>query len=105
MSLDPFFNPQSIAIVGASCQVGKVGYEILAGLVRDGYAGAIFPVNPTRPEIQGLKAWPDLKSIGQPLDLVVIVIAAKHIPQTMQDCADLGVKAVQIGRASCGGTM
>lgn len=96
MSLDPFFNPQSIAIVGASSRSGKVGYEILAGLIRDGYPGTIFPVNPTHPEVQGLKAYPDLKSIGTAPDLVVIVVSAKHVPATVQDCADLGVKALLV---------
>lgn len=96
MSLDPFFNPQSVAIVGASCQSGKVGYEILAGLIRDGYRGSIFPVNPTHSEVQGLKAYPDLKSIGVTPDLVVIVVSAKHVPKVIQDCADLGVKGALI---------
>ena len=96
MSLDAFFNPRSVAIVGASCQKGKVGYEILAGLLRDGYEGAIFPVNPKHQQVQGLKAFADLKSIGQAPDLVIVVVAAKHVPKIMQDCADIGVKAVLI---------
>ncbi|MBP8604973.1 MAG: acetate--CoA ligase family protein [Phycisphaerae bacterium] len=96
MTLDRFFNPQSVAIVGASRQPTKVGYEILAGLLKGGYPGKIFPVNPTAPEIQGLKAYPDLKSIGQVPDLVVLVVSAKLVPQAVQDCANLGVKAVII---------
>ncbi|HRS70905.1 MAG TPA: CoA-binding protein, partial [Anaerohalosphaeraceae bacterium] len=96
MTLDRFFNPQSVAIVGASRQPSKVGYEILAGLLKGGYPGKIFPVNPTAPEIQGLKAYPDLKSIGQVPDLVVLVVSAKLVPQAVQDCANLGVKAVII---------
>ena len=96
MSLDPFFDPQSVAVVGASSQPGKVGYEILAGLIRDGFAGAIFPVNPTHSEVQGLKAYPTLKAIGQPIDLVVVVISAKLVPGVIQDCVDLGIKAVLV---------
>ena len=96
MTLNHFFEPRSVAIVGASRQTGKVGYEILAGLLRAGFEGEIFPVNPTADEIQGRKAYPDLKSIGQTPDLVVLVVAAKHVPPIMQDCADLGVKAVVI---------
>lgn len=96
MTLDRFFNPQSVAIVGASRQPSKVGYEILAGLLKGGYPGKIFPVNPTASEIQGLKAYPNLKSIGEIPDLVVLVVAAKLVPQAVQDCADLGVKAVII---------
>jgi acyl-CoA synthetase (NDP forming) len=96
MTLNHFFEPRSVAIVGASRQTGKVGYEILAGLLRAGFEGEIFPVNPTTDEIQGRKAYPDLKSIGQTPDLVVLVVAAKHVPPIIQDCADLGVKAVVI---------
>jgi acetyltransferase len=96
MSLEQFFNPQSVAIVGASRQPNKVGYEILAGLLKGGYPGKIFPVNPTAQEIQGLKAYPDLKSIGQTPDLVLLVISAKDVPKMVQDCADVGVKAVII---------
>ena len=96
MSLDPFFNPQSVAVVGASSHVGKVGYEILAGLIKGGYPGAVFPINPSHSEVQGLKTYPNLKSIGQTPDLVVVVVAAKHVPPIIQDCADLGVKAALI---------
>jgi acetyltransferase len=96
MSLEPFFNPQSIAIVGASCKKGKVGYELLNGLLRDGYEGTLFPVNPTHSEILGLKSYPDLKSIDCVPDLVVIIVSAKNVPRIMQDCADKGVKFVLI---------
>lgn len=96
MSLDHFFKPRSVAIVGASRQPGKVGYEILAGLTKAGFEGQIFPVNPTADQIQGRQVYPDLKSIGQAPDLAVLVVSAKHVPKAMQDCADLGVKAVVI---------
>ena len=96
MTLNHFFEPRSVAIVGASRHTGKVGYEILAGLLRAGFAGKIFPVNPTVDEIQGQKAYPNLKSIGQVPDLAVLVVSAKHVPPIIQDCADLGVKAVVI---------
>ncbi len=94
MSLDLFFAPQSVAIMGASRKPGKVGYEILAAMKRGGFSGDIFPVNPTCDEVQGLQSYPDLKSIQKPLDLVVIVVAAKQVPAAMQSCVDLGVKAV-----------
>ncbi len=96
MSLDHFFKPQSVAIVGASRQSGKVGYEILAGMLKAQFPGRLFPVNPTADEIQGLKAYPDLKSIGQIPDLAVIVVAAKHVLKIITECAEVGVKAVVI---------
>ncbi len=94
--LEKFFNPKSVAIVGASRQKGKVGYEILRSMFDAGFEGKIFPVNPQADEIEGLKCYPDVKAIGQAPDLVVIVVPAKAVPAVMQQCASLGVKAVII---------
>jgi len=96
MSLDKFFNPQSVAIVGASQNKGKVGYEILANIIAGGYKGRIFPVNNKVDSILELKCYPDLKSIGQTPDLVIIVIPAKNVPDLMRQCAKAGVKAVVV---------
>ena len=96
MSLKSFFNPESIAIVGASRQKGKVGYEILVNMIEAGYEGKIYPVNPKADTIEGLKCYPDLQSIGQAPDLVVIIIPAKFVPAIMQQCAKVGTKSVII---------
>lgn len=93
MSLDAFFAPQSIAVIGASRKPGKVGFEVLAGLIKSGYPGKIYPVNPTCEEVQGLKSYPDLKSIEGPVELAIIVVSAKQAQGAMQACADKGVKA------------
>jgi len=96
MSLENFFNPKSVAIVGASRQKGKVGYEILSNMIRAGYEGRIFPVNPNAKTIEGLKCYPDLESIGQVPDLVIIIVPAKIVPAVMQQCASAGVKSVVV---------
>lgn len=96
MSLERFFNPKSVAIVGASQNKGKVGYEILTNMVNAGYKGKIFPVNPKADTIEGLKCYSDLGAIGQIPDLVVIVVPAKTVLAVMQECARIGVKAVII---------
>jgi len=96
MRLDHFFKPQSVAIVGASRSSGKVGYEILAGMIKAEYPGKIFPVNPTADEIQGLKAYADITGIGETPELVVIVVAAKYVVGVVKQCAQIGVKAVVI---------
>ncbi len=77
MSLDLFFDPKSVAVVGASRQKGKVGHEIVAGLVSGGFPGDIFPVNPNADEVEGLKCYPSLEEIGSAPDLVVIVVPPK----------------------------
>jgi acetyltransferase len=96
MSLDKFFNPQSVAIVGASRKKGKVGHEVLLNMIAAGFKGEIFLVNPKAQTIKGLKCYPDLESIGQTPDLVVIIVAAKTVPEVMRQCAKVGVKSVII---------
>ncbi len=96
MDLQAFFAPDSVAIVGASREPGKVGREILDSMIRGGYEGKIFPVNPKAGEIQGLKCYPDLTSIGEPPDLVVITVPAKVVPAVVRECADVGAKSVVI---------
>jgi len=96
MSIELFFNPKSVAVVGAARQEGKVGHEILVSLIRDGFEGNVFPVNPKAEEIEGLRCYPDLVSIGEVPDLVIIVVPPKVVPAVMRECAQLGVKAVII---------
>ncbi|OHB75150.1 MAG: acyl-CoA synthetase, partial [Planctomycetes bacterium RBG_16_55_9] len=77
-------------------QKGKVGYEILKNMIDAGYEGKIFPVNPKAQPIEGLECYPDLKSIGQTPDLVIVIVPAKLVPAIMQQCADVGTKSVII---------
>ncbi len=94
--LEAFFNPASIAIVGASQSPGKVGYEVLTNIIAAGFKGRVFPVNNKAETIEGLKCYPDLESIGQIPDLVIIILPAKIVPSIMQQCAKAGVKSVII---------
>jgi len=96
MGLESFFNPKSVAIVGASRQKSKVGYEILASIMGAGYKGKIYPVNPQADTIEGLKCYPDLESIQQVPELVIIIVPAKIVPVIMQQCAKIGTRAVII---------
>jgi acetate---CoA ligase (ADP-forming) len=96
MSLEMFFNPDSVAVVGASQTTGKVGYEVLANIIAAGYKGRIFPVNNKATEIEGLKCYPDIESIGQAPGLVIIILPARIVPSIMQQCAKIGVKSVII---------
>lgn len=94
MSLQSFFNPKSVAIIGASRQKGKVGYEILSNMVAGGYKGKIYPVNNKTEEIDGIKCYPDLASIGETPDLVIIIVPAQYVPSVMEECAKVKVKSV-----------
>ncbi len=94
MSIETFFAPKSVAVIGASRTPGKVGHAIVASLVSDEFPGEIYPVNPSADEIEGRKCYPSLSAIGEVPDLVVIVTPAKTVPGMMQQCVDAGVKAV-----------
>ncbi len=96
MSFESFFNPKSVAIVGASRQKSKVGYEILANMMEAGFKGQIYPVNPKADNIEGLKCYPDLESIKQMPELVIIIVPARFVPSIMQQCAKIGTRAVII---------
>ena len=91
-ALNAFFNPKSIAVIGASSQLMKWGFLILHNLVRGGYKGRLYPINRKEKEIFGIKAYPDVKSVGRQLDLVVVIVPAHAVPQVLRECAEVGVK-------------
>ncbi len=97
MSLDCFFSPQSIAIIGASTNTSKLGYAVLDNLVngdflRDGRK--VYPINPKADEILGLPAYPLVSDIPDPIDLAVIVIPYPLVPEAMRTCGEKGIPAV-----------
>ncbi|MCX8176469.1 MAG: CoA-binding protein, partial [Candidatus Bathyarchaeota archaeon] len=91
-----FFEPSSVAIIGASKNPQKVGYMVLKNIIDAGYKGKVFPVNPTASEILGLKAYPSVDSIPELVDLAVIVIPSKEVPTVVKECVRKRVKAVVI---------
>lgn len=94
--LTHLFNPESIAVVGASRDTKKVGYSVMHNLKSVGYAGKVFPINPSAGDILGYKAFPKISSAGEPIDLAVIVVPARYVAETLLDGARAGVKAASI---------
>ena len=94
--LDAIFHPRSIAVIGATEKPGSVGRTILWNLLSSPFGGTVYPVNPTRPAILGVKAYPSVAAIREPVDLAVIVTPAKTAPQLVADCGEAGVKGVII---------
>ncbi|MBS7288605.1 MAG: CoA-binding protein, partial [Candidatus Freyarchaeota archaeon] len=88
------FRPSSIAVVGASRSRGKVGYEVLRNIVEGGYPGKVFPVNPNADHILGLPCYPSVESIGEKVDLAVVTVPAKFVPEVAQDCGKAGVECM-----------
>ena len=92
--LRALFEPQSIAIIGASSNPDKISGMPLAFLKRYGYAGAIYPVNPTSAQIQGLAAYPSLEAIASPVDLAICAVGADRVEAALADAARAGVRSV-----------
>jgi acetyltransferase len=91
-----FFHPASIAVIGASESPGKYGHEILKNLVEGGFPGALYPINPKSERILGLTCFRNVKDIPDSVDLAVLIIPARLVPQVIQDCGEKGVKGAII---------
>jgi acyl-CoA synthetase (NDP forming) len=100
--LKPFFTPESVAVVGASRQPGKGGYNVIENLLRLGYPGKIFPVNPRAERILGLDSYHSLKKIPVKPPLAVIVLPPPLVLAAFQECLDAGIKAIIIESAGFG---
>ena len=96
LNLDKIFNPQSVAIIGASDVEGSVGYAIVKNFTQMGYTGKVFFVNNRKPEILGVKTYPTVDQISEPIDLAIIATPAKTIPDVMEECGKAQVKGVII---------
>lgn len=92
--LDAFFRPQSAAVVGASRDPEKLGHAVLANLKEGGFPGELYPVNPKADEVLGLKAYSSVVDIPDPVDLAVVVIPYRFVPDVLEQCGQKGVKAV-----------
>ncbi len=94
--LTPFFAPRGVAILGASASPNKLSFGILRNMTLYGFTGHIAPVNPRAEEILGLKCYPDIAAVPDPLDLAVIVLPAAAIPEALEACGQRGIRAVTI---------
>jgi acetyltransferase len=90
--LHAFLAPGSIAIVGASADPTKRGYKAMIGLIKDGYDGAIYPINPKTDMILGVKTCASLDAVPGPVDLALICTPASTVPGILADCGRKGVK-------------
>ncbi len=94
--LHAFLAPSSIAIVGASADPTKRGYKAMVGLVKGGYSGAIYPINPKTDMILGVKTWPSVSAMPEGADLALICTPAATVPGLIDECGRKGVKGAVI---------
>lgn len=92
--LNCFFNPRSIAVVGASRDTHKLGYGIVRNLHDYHFRGDIYPVNPRAREVLGYTCYPSIAAVPHPVDLAIIVVPARHVISTVDECGQAGVPAV-----------
>src|SRR5215467_10425969 len=89
--LDAIFAPKSVAVVGATEKAGSVGRTVLWNLMNTPFGGPIYPVNPTRGSVLGIKAHPNLTALPERPDLIVVTTPAVSIPGIVGEAADLAI--------------
>src|SRR5438045_2392149 len=94
--LEHFFRPQNVAVIGATEAAGSVGRTLLWNLISSPFGGTVFPVNPKRPSVLGIKAYTDVAAVPAPIDLAVIATPAPAAPAIIRQCVAAQVKAAII---------
>jgi acetyltransferase len=94
--LDAIFAPETIAVIGASTQKGKVGHDIFANILSNGYKGTLYPVNPKARSVLSVKCYTSIGNIPDPIDLAMIILPPKAALASVQECINKGVKGIVI---------
>jgi acetate---CoA ligase (ADP-forming) len=94
--LDALLRPRSIAVIGASRSPNTIGYQILDNLLRHGFTGAVYPVNPSAVAVHGIRAYPSVGAIPDPVDLAVVVVPKQHVVRVAEECGAHGVRGLVV---------
>jgi acetyltransferase len=94
--LDAIFAPKTVAVIGATDRPGSVGRTLLWNLISNPFGGTVFPVNPKRDNVLGIKAYADINDIPAKVDLAVIATPAPTVPEVIRQCASAGIKGAII---------
>jgi acetyltransferase len=92
LPLDAIFAPRTVAVIGATEKQGSVGRAVLWNLISNPFGGTVYPINSTRPNVLGIKAYKTVKSAPDPIDLAVVVTPAPSVPGVINECVEAGVK-------------
>jgi len=95
-TLDALFRPRAIAVVGTSRRRGTIGHQILDNLVRHGFEGVVYPVNPHADAVHSIKAYPSVSAIPGPVDLAVVVVPKEKVTEVVEECGEKGVRGVVV---------
>jgi len=91
-SLQPIFSPKTVAVIGATEKQGSVGRTVIWNLISSPFGGTVYPVNPKRENILGIRAYPNIKDLPDQIDLAIIVTPAPTVPGIIEECVEAGVK-------------
>ncbi|HSO66758.1 MAG TPA: acetate--CoA ligase family protein, partial [Desulfatirhabdiaceae bacterium] len=94
--LDAIFSPRSVAVIGASTMPGKVGHDIFENILKGGYTGTLYPVNPTAPSVLSVRAYPNIQDIPDPIDLAMLILPPKLCLPAVDQAIEKGVKGMVI---------
>jgi acetyltransferase len=92
--LEAIFAPQSVAVIGASPNPQRLGHQVLNNIIKHGYQGRIYPIHPEASTILDLTVYPDVLAVSEPIDLAVLVIPAKYVLETVDQCGQKGIKGL-----------
>ncbi len=95
-AINKLMRPKSVAVVGASSQPGKIGYTVLENLIKGGYKGKIYPINPAATEILSLPVFASVSALPEPADLAIITVPVKFANQVAEECGQKGIKALSV---------
>lgn len=95
-SLDPLFRPESVAVIGASRSPGTIGYQIVDNLVRHGFQGVVYPVNPKARSVHSFPAFPSISDVPGQVDMAVVVVPKEFVLKVVDECGEKGVKVVVV---------
>jgi acetyltransferase len=94
--LSMLFSPNSVAVIGASDRIDAVGGIVFKNMLESGFKGALYPINPSHPEVQGQRAYTSIEEVGKPVELAVICTKAETVPDIIEACGKHGVRAAVV---------
>lgn len=99
LDLHDLFYPNSVAVIGASGTPGKLGWNVFSNLVSHKFLGKLYPINPKADEIQGIKAYPCISAVPEPVDVAIILVSAGMTTDVVEECCKCGVRYIVVESA------
>jgi acetate---CoA ligase (ADP-forming) len=99
LDLHDLFYPRSVAVIGASGTPGKLGWNVFTNLVSHNFQGKLYPINPRADEIHGIRAYPRISDVPEPVDVAIILVSAGVTADVVEECCACGVRYIVVESA------